>query len=217
MRHLLIIPALWAMLSGPVQACKLALVLAIDVSSSIDIGEYKFQISGLTEALRDPAIGDILLLDQVALTVVQWSGVNEQRAVIPWRRMLSRADLREFTQQVRGLDRAWESSNTAVGDAIAFSVEQFAAVPDCARQVIDVSGDGGSNAGIHTGIASRRAAEMGIQINGIAIDIVGRGITGYYERYVRTRDGFVITSQGFSNYPASIRKKLLRELIKPTS
>ncbi|MEE9453895.1 MAG: DUF1194 domain-containing protein [Paracoccaceae bacterium] len=207
----------FAILPAPAIACKLALVLAIDVSSSIDAGEYHFQVDGLADALLSAEIGDVLLRDQVALSVVQWSGAGEHEAIIPWRRMLSGNALANFAQRVRKMERKWGSSNTAVGDALAFSIAQFDAVPDCTRRVIDVSGDGASNAGVDTVSQARRAQEMGIQINGLAIDIMGRSITEYYERFVITKNGFVQTSRGFSDYPLSIHKKLLRELIKPGS
>jgi len=206
-----------AILPAPAIACKLALVLAIDVSSSIDAGEYHFQVDGLADALLSPEIRDVLLRDQVALSVVQWSGAGEHAAAISWRRMLSGNALANFAQRVRAMGRKWSSSNTAVGDALAFSITQFDAVPDCTRRVIDVSGDGASNAGMNALNQTRRAQAMGIQINGLAIDIMGRSITEYYERFVITKNGFVQTSRGFSDYPLSIRKKLLRELIKPGS
>jgi Ca-activated chloride channel family protein len=204
-------------IAGPAAACSMALVLAIDVSSSIDIGEYKFQTHGLADALLDPEIMDVLVQHQVALSVVQWSGAEEGDLTIPWRRMLSYGEVRNFSARVRDMPRAWEGSNTAVGDAIAFSAAQFDRVSDCGRKVIDVSGDGSSNAGLNAGAESRKAEAAGIEINGIAIDIIGASITAFYTRFVVTSDGFVITSRGFSDYPRSIREKLLRELIKPGS
>ncbi|MEO1919086.1 MAG: DUF1194 domain-containing protein [Paracoccaceae bacterium] len=85
------------------------------------------------------------------------------------------------------------------------------------KSCADVSYDGSSNAGLNTAVESRKAEAAGIEINGIAIDILGAGITAFYDRFVITSNGFVITSRGFSDYPRSIRKKLLRELIKPGS
>ncbi len=218
MKHILF----WALavvnfVAGPVAACSMALVLAIDVSSSIDSGEYQFQTYGLADALLDPEIMDVLVQHQVALSVVQWSGAGEGDLTIPWRRMLSYSEVKDFSTRVRDMARKWEGSNTAVGDAIAFSAAQFERVSDCARKVIDVSGDGSSNAGLNAGIESRKAEAAGIEINGIAIDIIGASITAFYTRFVVTSDGFVITSRGFSDYPRSIREKLLRELIKPGS
>jgi Ca-activated chloride channel family protein len=131
--------------------------------------------------------------------------------------MLSYGEVRDFSARVRDMPRKWEGSNTAVGDAIAFSAAQFDRVSDCGRKVIDVSGDGSSNAGLNASVESRKAEDAGIEINGIAIDIIGASITAFYTRFVVTSDGFVITSRGFSDYPRSIREKLLRELIKPGS
>lgn len=217
MRFTAIIATIWVAFSGPVHACSMALVLAIDVSSSIDVGEYEFQTRGLADALLDPEIADVLVQHQVALSVVQWSGAGEGEVTLPWKRMLTYHAVTDFSRAVRDMQRAWEGSNTAVGDAIKFSAEQFAAVPDCGRMVIDVSGDGSSNIGLNAKTESRKAEAQGIEINGIAIDIVGASTTAFYRRFVITKNGFVISSRGFSDYPRSIREKLLRELIKPGS
>jgi len=208
---------LLSLLAQPVLACQLALVLSMDVSNSIDGGEYRYQVDGLADALLDQDVINVLTRDQVALTVVQWSGPDQQMAVLPWRRMLTDAEVRLFAQQVRGMRRQFLFSKTAIGNALAFSIAQFSAVPDCQRRVIDVSGDGASNSGIETSNQSRRAGLAGIEINGVAIDIMGTSITEYYRRFVITPQGFVLTSTGFSDYPRTIRAKLLRELVKPGS
>ena len=213
-RFLILVVAFFTGLAGQAVACRMALVLAIDVSSSIDIGEYKFQTRGLADALLDPEIAGVLVLHEVALSVVQWSGADEGDLSIPWRRMLSYREVRDFSVRVRNMPRKWEGSNTAVGDAIAFSAAQFGRVSDCERKVIDMSGDGSSNAGLNAAVERRKAEAAGIEINGIAIDIIGASITAFYSRFVITSDGFVVTSRGFSDYPRSIREKLLRELIK---
>ena len=216
-RILIWMAGIYGLMAAPAKACSLALLLAVDVSASIDQGEFEFQTHGLADALLDPEVADVLVQHQVALSVMQWSGAGEEELSVPWRRMLTYDEVRTFSERVRAVPRAWEGSNTAVGDAIAFAVEQFAAVPDCGRMVIDVSGDGASNAGIDTGSERSNAQDRGIEINGIAIDIHGVSITEYYRRFVITKNGFVITSRGFSDYPRSIREKLLKELIKPGS
>lgn len=208
---------IFSLLAKPVLACKLALILAIDVSASIDAGEFSYQRDGLADALLDVEIMNVLSRDRVALMVVQWSGANDQVAVTPWRRMHSQGDVQAFSNWVSSMRRTVVNSKTAVGDAIAFSIAQFDDVPDCERKVIDISGDGASNSGTNTASQSRRAARLGIEINGVAIDIVGVAISEYYRRFVITPDGFVLTSTGFSNYPQTIRAKLLRELVLPGS
>jgi len=102
----------------PAKACQLALVLGIDVSHSIDANEYQTQVTGLAEALRDPVIADTLVDLQVALTVVQWSGSDQQEVSIPWQRMLTKRHITRFETRIRGLSRPWSTSNTGVGAAL---------------------------------------------------------------------------------------------------
>jgi Ca-activated chloride channel family protein len=201
-------------MSGAAVACETALVLAIDISGSIDAGEYALQIQGLAAALDDAAVREELLRGQVALAVVQWSGVGRQALVLPWRRMLSEPEIDRFAAAVRALPRAFTASDTAVGEAITFSASQFAAVPDCRRKVIDISGDGPENAGYTVARARSLAQRAGIEINAIAIEDIGAStpITAFYLRWVITRGGFVVTARGLGDYPRAIRVKLLREL-----
>lgn len=200
------------------RACDTALLLAIDVSGSIDRGEYALQINGLYEALQDPDVEEALLQGQVALAVVQWSGVGRQALVLPWQRMLSPDALQRFAQNARNLPRSFEGSDTAVGEAISFATAQFAAVTDCKRQVIDISGDGPENAGTSVAHARTNAIAQNIDINAIAIEDMGLSAptTNFYKNWVVTPKGFVMTARGLQDYARALRAKLLRELVKPS-
>src|SRR6056297_2212350 len=88
-------------LAQPAQACRTALILAMDVSQSVDPGEYRLQIDGLAAALRDPEIAEILVRDQVALSVLQWSGVDAQEVVLDWTQMLSPSHVQLFANAVQ--------------------------------------------------------------------------------------------------------------------
>jgi Ca-activated chloride channel family protein len=206
-----------ALVAAPSQGCEIALVLTIDTSGSIDRGEYRIQTEGLADALADPEVADALVLGQVALAVVQWSGTGQQSLSLPWRRMLGHDAVADFSAAARGLDRAFAGSDTAVGEAIGFSVDQFAAVSDCRREVIDISGDGPINAGRPLGPERAAALEAGIAINAVAIEDAGRSIpiTEFYRRAVITPGGFVLTARGLADYPRAIREKLLREVARP--
>jgi len=210
--------ALSLTLTSPAFACDTALLLAIDVSGSIDRGEYALQIGGLYDALRDPEVADTLLQGQTALAVVQWSGLNRQAVVLPWQRMLSPQALARFADRARALPRSFEGSDTAVGQAITFSINQFADVPDCTRRVIDISGDGPENAGNTVAQARRLAIAQNIEINAIAIEDMGLSAptSNFYKNWVITPKGFVMTARGLDDYARTLRAKLLRELIKPT-
>ena len=208
----------FAVLSGTsARSCELALILMVDVSSSIDPGEYRFQVDGMADALLDPTIAEILVRDQVALSVVQWSGIGEAEMSITWQRMLSPDAVVNFSNRARAVERRWERSRTAIGDAIAFGAAQFGPVEDCRRRVMDVSGDGASNLGMDTATVRREIQARGIEINGLAIDRVGVSVTEFYRRFMITQGGFVITATGYSDYPRAIAAKLFRELVKPAS
>ncbi len=211
--------ALFCLLATQAYACEVALVLAIDISGSIDAGEYAQQTAGLALALRDPAVAEALVQEQAALTVMHWSGTGRQAVVVDWKRMAGPADVAAFANRVMTNPRAFDASDTAVGEAISFATALFSAVPDCTRKVIDVSGDGPENAGFTVARARSDAQKAGVQINAIAIEDMGASvpITNFYREWVITRGGFVMTARGLQDYPRAMRAKLLRELAKPAS
>jgi Ca-activated chloride channel family protein len=205
------------LVSGPALACETALLLSIDVSGSIDGGDYRLQAEGLAFALTDPVVADALVADQVALAVIQWSGVEQQAVGLSWRRMLSQRDVTRFADEAARMQRLYYGSDTAVGEGLRFAVAQFAAVPDCRRKVIDVSGDGQENAGFTDAKARGEAMKQGLIINAIAIEEPGPAfpVTSYYRKWIITPDGFVVTARGLEDYAKTLRMKLLRELTKP--
>ncbi len=196
----------------PARACETALVLAIDVSNSIDNFEYNIQTDGLAEALRDPLVLESLVAGQVAVAVVQWSGPDNQELSIPWRRMQSDNDVFAMADAAENMPRAVIMANTAIGDTIEFASALFADVPDCKRKVIDISGDGADNAGSLPEQERRVAEKNGITINGLAIDPHGLSITNYYRTRVITRNGFVMTSRGHQSYAETLKEKIRREV-----
>ena len=201
-----------ALTSSQAMACDTALMLTIDVSNSIDPVEYKLQTDGMADAVLDAEVSEALIQGQVAVAVIQWSGVDRQELSIPWRQLRSVADIQAFAIDARTMPRAFVQSDTAPGNAIMFALDQFADAPNCDRQVIDISGDGTPNAGSDTRLASREAERRGVTINGIAIESLGVAITTFFTRSVITRDGFVITARRHRDYPRAIREKILREV-----
>jgi Ca-activated chloride channel family protein len=193
-------------------ACTTALILAIDVSNSIDVGEYRIQADGLADALLDDQVREALVRGSVALKVIQWSGVGSQQVMFDWRRMTADADVLRLSRDTRDMKRAFIMSDTAVGDIIRFSLREFSGTEDCARRVIDISGDGTDNAGTDPNAARRGAEAQGVQINGLAIEGIGISITNFYRRHVITRDGFVMTARGHTTYAETLKKKIRREV-----
>ena len=201
----------------PVRACETALMLAVDVSGSIDPDEYLLQTSGLADALADPEIVSTLVAGKVSLALMHWSGDGYQRLSLPWFSMQSAADVAGFASATRRIARPRNYTDTAIGDAIRFSIAQFADVSHCQRAVIDISGDGEENSGLTLAPARAEAAAAGVTINAIAIEIDGEttALSQYFRRFVITPDGFVVTARGVADYPRAIQTKLQREVIKP--
>ncbi len=204
-------------LARPARACEIALVLAMDVSGSVDSAEYSLQTQGLAWALRDPQVREALLDHQVALSVTQWSGANSQTVSLPWTRILEPADVDLVATQLQRMPRAFAGSDTAVGAALRHAAGLFAQVPDCTHRVIDISGDGGENDGFTLPVDRRLVIDQNITINALAIEDrgLGRAITNFYRTRVISRDGFVITARAHVEFAEAMRQKLLRELIPP--
>lgn len=202
----------------PARACDIALVLAVDVSGSVDAWEYALQAEGLAAALRDPEVAEAVLRSRAALAVVQWSGVGQQSLSVPWTRIEEPAQLARLASRIAIMPRAFAGGNTAVGEALDFAGARFGReVRDCARWVIDLSGDGDENEGFTAGTVRRELVARGITVNGLAIEGLGTGmaITNYYRRWVITPGGFVETAQGHADFARAMRRKLLRELAPP--
>ena len=210
----ILLTALTCFLTSPLAACDLALVLAIDVSNSIDGAEYRLQTDGMADALIDPALVAAMVKGDVAIAVVQWSGADQQQVSIPWTQIRTTFDAQRVSDHARAMERAFFLSGTAPAEAIYASLDLFDSAPQCARQVIDVSGDGTPNDGGDVNQARIMAEQAGVTINAIAIEFMGLAITTFYNNALITRQGFVLTARTHRAYPASIRAKILREVSK---
>lgn len=193
-------------------ACDTALILTIDVSNSVDLTEYRLQIDGLADALQDPAVRDTMVAGNTTIAVVQWSGADKQEISIPWTTVRTGLDVAALSRRARLLERAFVLSDTAPAETIYFSLGMFDDVPQCARRVIDISGDGTPNAGADVRRARSVAEQNGVTINAIAIESMGLAITNFFRGSVITRDGFVMTARTHREYPQTIRAKILREI-----
>ena len=203
---------------GAVWGCDIALALAVDVSGSVDAGEYRLQMQGLADGLRDATVASALVAADARVLVVQWTGDSRQMVAVPWARVDSFAAAEALAVAVETAPRGWRNFSTAIGAALKFTAAQFGAVTGCARRVIDVSGDGASNEGIDPASLRHGLRAGGFTVNGLAIEGSEPDLTAYYRAHVMVGDkGFVMTANGFADYPARIRLKLLREVSQQMS
>ena len=202
----------------PARACDLALVLAVDVSGSVDETEYLIQMEGLGLALADPVISEALVVSEAAVTVIQWTGSARQRITIPWTRVTDFEIADDLAARVAADPRVWRNFSTAIGEALEVSMAAFEDVPDCTRKVIDVSGDGSSNEGIDPKTVHNALQSKDITVNALAIEAADKTLTRYFKDNLIVGPGaFAIRAADYREYPSRIRLKLLREITKQTA
>jgi hypothetical protein len=196
------------------QDCRMALLLAFDVSRSISPADYRIQQAGLLEALAAPDIRAAFLLgDPVALAVFEWSGQGSQDMIADWRIIGSAADLDAVAADVAARGAPDLRRLTALGHALSFAHAQFGRAPPCTERVLDVSGDGRNNDGYGPAGAYRRDDWGDIRVNALAIGEHETGLVAYFAaELVRGPGAFVEVAPGQRDFPAAIRRKLLREL-----
>lgn len=112
--------------AAPTLACETALLLAIDVSNSVDETEYRLQIDGLADALSDPGVVEIIVDTKATLLIMQWSGTDRQEISLPSTQLSSRTAVADFARAARLVPRAFRLSDTARAEAIRFGRRQFA-------------------------------------------------------------------------------------------
>lgn len=202
----------------PASACELALLLAVDVSGSVDRDEYRIQMEGLAAALRDGIVSEALVDQQARVSVLQWTGSSRQRQTIGWTPITGFAEVDALAEAIEADARVWRNYSTAIGEALLVAGRAFDAVPECRRKVIDVSGDGVSNEGIAPAGQRPALRAAGITVNALAIETDDTDLTAYFFENLIVGDGaFVVTANGFNDYPEQIRRKLLRETTKQFS
>lgn len=204
--------------AAPAAACDIALVLAVDVSGSVDRDEYRIQMQGLADGLRDGAVSEALVVGEAALLLMHWTGSTRQQVVVPWTRMADFGDVERFAATVERAPRRWRNFSTAIGEALAFAGARFAEVPDCKKRVIDISGDGSSNEGLAPRAVHPSLARAGIVVNALVIEGAEPEMTEYFwENVILGTGAFVITANSYAEYPARMRRKLLREVARQIS
>jgi len=195
--------------------CRLALSLAIDVSSSIDEGEYALQKQGLYDALGAPEVVEGFLAVPgawVTLHVYEWSGRFQQDVVLDWISIKKPGDLERARDTLLAKDRTYAEFPTALGYGVAFGTFAFREVPDCARRTIDVSGDGVNNVGFTARDATRSHDFTNTTVNGLVIGTDPELYTHYMEQVIWGPGAFVEVANDFSDYGRALERKLIREL-----
>jgi Protein of unknown function (DUF1194) len=200
------------------------LVLAVDISYSMDPEELALQREGYVEALTSQEFLSALkhgMHGRVAVTYVEWAGVIDQKIVLPWRLIDSRETAEQVAAQISRAPQR-RAYRTSIASALTFSASLFDENGYRGiRRVIDVSGDGTNNQGSPVAIVRDEVVAKGITINGLPImlkrpnpstlDIPDLDI--YYEDCVIGGPGaFVVPIKEREKFREAIRTKLVLEI-----
>ncbi|WP_249200423.1 DUF1194 domain-containing protein [Thetidibacter halocola] len=197
------------------QDCRLALLLALDVSSSVDEAEYVLQRDGMAAALIEPDIVDAILSQggPVALGVYEWSGRRQSHVVQDWTLLRSEADIAAVAARIAAAERSYSRFPTALGYALGFGATMMRQAPACERRVIDVSGDGITNDGFWPQLAYEHFPFDGITVNGLAVLGADPDVLDHYQFELQHGPGaFVETAQGYEGFRQAMVRKLYREI-----
>jgi hypothetical protein len=195
----------------------LILVLALDVSSSVDRKEFELQRRGLSTAFRHPQVIKAILRGRsrrIAVATVQWAGYRQQAVVLPWTVIANAAEALAYAERIGSMSRAYPDGATHLGGIIEAGSALALTAPFAAlRRVIDISGDGVDNVGGQPRKERAAAVAAGLTINGLAIANEVSGLPDYFRDYVIGGPGaFVMTAQDYDDFPRAILQKLIREI-----
>ena len=199
------------------RSVNLELVLAVDVSASVDRQEYGLQVQGLAQAFRDPLVRAAIRHTGrrgIAVAVVQWAAGRELAVAVDWTLLNGDAGVTAFADRVAAMPRAFVGSDTVIAGAIRFGVRQLATNRyDGLRRVIDVSGDGGAEAIGLTRSARDAAIAAGVVVNGLAIENEVADLRAFFRDHViGGSDAFAMRAAGYADFEQAMRRKLIREI-----
>jgi hypothetical protein len=202
--------------AAPPEAVDLALVMAVDVSESVDGDEYVLQHEGIARAVEDPRLVQSVKAGRygaIEVAVMEWSDRDKQVITVDWTRIGDQASADAFAAAVRASRR---SSNglTAIGDALLAAHALLDRAPAAAdRRLVDVSGDGMANIGPPVQAVRDELVAAGITINGLAILASEPWLETYYNDYVIGGAGaFLLRAEDFGSFASAMQSKLQGEV-----
>ncbi len=220
-----LLPLSAARAAGEKPSVDLELILAIDISGSVDPEEAKLQREGYAKALVDPQVVKAIrsgINGRIAIAYFEWADNYTDNTVLDWTLISDMASARAVSAKLLEVPIRI-GRRTSISGAINAAMPRFAASPyQGLRRVLDISGDGPNNAGDPVDMARDRALAAGIVINGLPI-INGRpnpwgmpvleDLDRYYEGCVIGGPGsFVVVAESFDTFHEAVRRKLVLEI-----
>jgi len=216
--------------SGELRAAgsDLEVILAADVSRSIDDAEFELQRKGYAAALSDPRVLTAIhgrANAVVGVCFIEWSGEEDQQVVLDWTEIRDEEDAGTAAAAIIAAPRSF-MGRTSISAAIDFAMTRFAAAKwQANRRIIDISGDGTNNSGRPITEARDQAIASGVTINGLAIinDKPNLGYSAhtqppgglplyYRQNVIGGPNAFLIVVQDFNSFADAMANKLAKEI-----
>jgi hypothetical protein len=202
----------------------LELVMAVDISLSMDEDEQRLQRDGYAAAFRHPEIIEAIRSGphgRIAATYVEWAGENFQRTVVPWTLIDGASTALPFADKLAAAPIE-QTYRTSISGALIYASGLFDNNGYQGRPVIDVSGDGANNQGISVEVAREDAVRRGITINGLPLLLKPGSFDGYFEMVnlddyyedcvIGGTGAFIVPVRSTSEFVPAIRRKLVMEI-----
>lgn len=212
-------------LAPAAEAVDLELVLAVDVSGSIDPSEARLQRKGYERALLNPDVIAAIKsgpLGKIALSYTEWAGMGHYKVVVDWRIVDSPESARRFVDRLAETE-VRSAHRTSLSDAITFSARHLTENGfEGTRRIVDISGDGANNYGRLVTEARDEAVAQGIIINGLPI-VTDNPTSGTYpsipdldlffrDCVIGGPGSFHVVAHGFEDFARAVKKKLILEI-----
>ena len=192
----------------------LALIIALDGSASVGFDEFNLIAGGLSAGLRDPDVVAGLIQRGSDLALLLWSGPGAHEVMLDWTRLTTEVDALAFAEAVANVPRTVRAGETAIGEALLACEILFATLPaPGGRRIIDVAGDGRSNAGLPPQPVRDRLAAAGVVINGLCVlheepDL----LQSYTDEVIGGPGAFALACADYEGFAEAMRRKLVREI-----
>lgn len=193
-----------------------ALLLALDSSSSVNRDEFFLQTQGIAAAFADPEVQaaiDSGPRRAIAVAIMEWSHPTRQNLSLDWQ-VVTAGNAGAYAEQLNNMPRYVEGGGTAVGAALLRAGALLDRAPyQAGRKVIDLSGDGKTSAGPPAAPVRDSLVARGITVNALAVVNEERDVDSFFARNVIGGPGaFVEVAQDYDDFVNAIKRKLLREL-----
>jgi hypothetical protein len=192
----------------------LELLLLVDVSGSVDSGEYTLQKQGYINAFQSTDIQNRIASrpDGIAVAYAEWSSPTQQSMRVGWTHLTDAASANAFATAIAAQPRAF-SGITAPGSAINWGVPMYTNDFEGTRLVMDISGDGAENSGDNTFAAASNAFNNeGIIVNGLSIG--SASLANWYKANITDPGGGdLYVASSFADFEAAVAEKIGREIV----